>query len=135
MKIRDEELERMENEKTAEKKVTFTQGYKKNEERTMDQNNAPEAKISKEETRRFLTIDLGEVSLLLIKTSLQGPTLHMKTITRTIEDHMITPKSAIQKTLWKSTSKWIFQQLEWKLAEQWNFSSFPIDSKKKFPTK
>ena len=43
----------------------------------MDQNNGPEAKIFKEETRTLLTIDLGEVPLLLTRISLQDQTSHM----------------------------------------------------------
>ena len=36
-KIRDEELKRIENERIAEKQVSFTQDYNKNEDQTMDQ--------------------------------------------------------------------------------------------------
>ena len=87
-KIRDEELKRIENERTAEKKVTFTQDYKKNEDQAMDQNNGLEAKISKEETRTLPMIDSGEVPLIASKISLHDPTLHMGTTVRMIKDHL-----------------------------------------------
>ena len=55
----------------------------------MDWSNGLEAKTSKEEIRITKMMDLQEIFLHLIETSLQGPTRHMKTITRTKEDHMI----------------------------------------------
>ena len=55
----------------------------------MDRSNGLEAKISKEEIRITILTDLQENFLHLIETYRQGPTLHMKTITRKIEDHMI----------------------------------------------
>ena len=55
----------------------------------MDQNNELEAKISKEETRTTLTIDLGQVPLLFTITSPQDPTSHMGTAIRIMEDHLI----------------------------------------------
>ena len=89
-KIRDEELKRIENERTAEKRVTFTQDYKKNKDQIMGQSNELEAKILKAEARTLLAIDLLEVPrLLLTRVSLQGQTSHMRIITRTREDHMI----------------------------------------------
>ena len=88
-KIRDEELKRIENERTAEKKVTFTQDYKKNEDQTMDQNNGLEAKISKKETRTLSMIDSREVPLIDSNISLQDPTLHIRTTVRLIDDHLI----------------------------------------------
>ena len=86
-KIRDEELKRIENERTAEK-VAFTQDYKKNEEQIMDQNNGLESKISKEETRTLPTIDSGEVPLMPTRISLQDQILHIGTTIRIMEDHM-----------------------------------------------
>ena len=61
----------------------------KNEDQTMDQNNGPEAKIFKDETRTLAMIDSGEVHLIAIKISLQDPTVHIETTVRTIDDHMI----------------------------------------------
>ena len=55
----------------------------------MDQNNGPEAKVSNEEIRITTMKDLQESFPHLIKISLQGPTSHMRTITRTTEDQMI----------------------------------------------
>ena len=59
----------------------------KNEDQTMDQINGLEAKISKEETRTLPTIDLGEVHLMPTRLSLPGPTLHIGTTIRIMEDH------------------------------------------------
>ena len=55
----------------------------------MDQNNRLEAKISKEETRTTLTMDLREVFSQLIKFSLPDQTSAMETINRIMEYHMI----------------------------------------------
>ena len=55
----------------------------------MDQNNEPEAKVSKEETRALLTTDLGTVPLLLTRIFLQDLTLQMGTLIRIMEDHTI----------------------------------------------
>ena len=60
----------------------------KNEDQTTVQNNGREAKISKEETRTLLTIDLGEVPLKPNRNSHQDPTLHIGTTIRILEDHM-----------------------------------------------
>ena len=54
----------------------------------MDQNNGLEAKISKEETRTLLTIDLGEVPIMPTRNSLQDTTLHIGTRIQIMEDHM-----------------------------------------------
>ena len=64
----------------------------KNEDQTMDQNNGLEVKISKTEIRITIMMDLQEIFLHLIETSRQSPTSYMKTITRTIEDHMTNPQ-------------------------------------------
>ena len=55
----------------------------------MDLNNGLEAKISREETRTLLMIDLGEVPLPLTRISLQDQTSHMGITVQTMEDHMI----------------------------------------------
>ena len=55
----------------------------------MDQNNGPEAKIFKDETRTLAMIDSGEVPLTATKISLQDPTLHIETTVRMIDDHLI----------------------------------------------
>ena len=55
----------------------------------MRQNNGLEIKISKEETRTTITMDLGEIPPLLTRVSLQDPTLHMGTAFPIMEDHMI----------------------------------------------
>ena len=55
----------------------------------MDQSKGLEAKISKEEIRITILMDLQEVFQHLLETSLQGPTSHMRTITQTTEDLMI----------------------------------------------
>ena len=51
------------------------------EDQAMEQNNALEAKTTKEETRTTLTMDLRDTPPLLIRISLQNQTSHMgKTI-------------------------------------------------------
>ena len=55
----------------------------------MDQSSGLEDKISREEIRIRVMMDLQEIFQHLIECSLQGPTSHMRTITRTTEDHMI----------------------------------------------
>ena len=55
----------------------------------MDQNNGLEAKISREEIRITVMMELQEIFLQLIEISLQGPTSYMRTIIRTTEYHMI----------------------------------------------
>ena len=59
----------------------------KNGEQVIDQKNGLGAKISKEEIRS--TMDLQEIFPHLIKISLQGPTSHVRTITRTTEEYVI----------------------------------------------
>ena len=71
------------------KKSRLLRTTTKNEYRTMDQNNGLEAKTSKGETRITIMMDLQEVFPHLIRISLQGQTSHMRTVIRTIEDHMI----------------------------------------------
>ena len=88
-KIRDEELERIENERTAEKKSLLLRITTKNEDQIMDQNNGLEAKASKGETRFLRTIDLGEHLSLPTRIYLQDQTLHMGITIRIIEDRMI----------------------------------------------
>ena len=78
-KTRDEELKRIENERTAEKKSPLLRITTKNEYQTMDQNNGLEVRISREETRTLPTLDLGEVPLMPTRVSLQEPTLHVGT--------------------------------------------------------
>ena len=60
----------------------------------MDQSNGLEAKISKEEIKITKMMDLQETFLHLIEISLQGPTSHMRTITRTTEDYMINAETS-----------------------------------------
>ena len=87
-KIRDEELKRIESERTAEKRVTFTQSTTRNEDHTMDRNNGPQVRISKEETTTIITTGSGEMPPIIIRISLQDQTSHMRTITRTTEDQI-----------------------------------------------
>ena len=80
-KIWEEELKRIENERTAEKKSRLLKITTKNEDQIMDRSNGLEAKISKEEIRITKMMDLQEIFLHLIETCLQGLTSHMKTST------------------------------------------------------
>ena len=61
----------------------------RNEDHTMDQNNGLEAKISKEETRTIITMDLGELPLLLIGIFLSDQTSPMGLNIRTMENHVM----------------------------------------------
>ena len=88
-KIRDEELKRIENKRTAEKKVTFTQDYNENEDRIMDQSNGLEAKVSKEEITIEIMTDLQKIFLHLVENSSLLRTSLLRTITRRTEDHTI----------------------------------------------
>ena len=55
----------------------------------MDRNNGLEAKISREETRDTIMIDIGEIPPPPIRVSLQGQTLLMGTTVQTTKDQMI----------------------------------------------
>ena len=55
----------------------------------MDPNNGLEARISKEETRTILTMDLEDIPPTLIRIPLRDPTSHMGIIVQTMEDPMI----------------------------------------------
>ena len=55
----------------------------------MDQNNGPEAKIFKDETRTLAMKDSGEVHLIATKISFRDPTLYIETTVRKIDDHLI----------------------------------------------
>ena len=55
----------------------------------MDRNSRLAAKISREETRTIIMMDLEEIPTPLIRVSLQGRTLPLGTTVRTTEDHMI----------------------------------------------
>ena len=49
----------------------------------MDRNNGLEAKISRDEARTTLLMDLGEIPPPLIRVSLQSQIWHMRTTVRT----------------------------------------------------
>ena len=88
--IRDEELKRIENERTAEKRVKFTQDY--NRKRRPD--HGSEQWIRGKDFQRTIQNYNNDGSTRKFpssyqKFSLQGPTSHKRTITRTTEDHMI----------------------------------------------
>ena len=74
--------------KNCRKKSRLLRTTTKNEDQAMDQNNGLETKISKEETKTTLTMDLREFPPLLIRISLQDQTSHMGTAIRTMERHM-----------------------------------------------
>ena len=84
--IRDEGLKRIENERTAEKKVTFTQGY--NKKRRPDHGSEQWSR-GQDFQKRNQSYNNDGPTRNLLETSLQGPTSHMATTTRTTEDHMI----------------------------------------------
>ena len=72
-----------------EKSHVYPWLQQKNEDKTIDQYNGLEADISKEETRTTLTMDVREVSPLLIRNSLPVQTSHVGTTIRLMEGHMI----------------------------------------------
>ena len=60
----------------------------------MDQSNGLEAKISKEEIKITILMDLQDIFLHLIEISSQGPNSHMRTTIRATEYHMINAQSS-----------------------------------------
>ena len=87
-KIRDEELKRIENERTAEKKVTFTQDYNKKRGPAHGSEQWTRGQDFQRKNQNFTNDDSGEVLLMTTKISLQDPTLHIGTTVRMIEDHL-----------------------------------------------
>ena len=87
-KIRDEELKRIENERTPRKELRLLRITTKNEDQTMDRNNRLEVRISKEEITTIITTDL-EVPPIIISFSLHDQTPHMVLTVQTMEDHLI----------------------------------------------
>ena len=88
-KIRDEDLRRIETERTAEKKSRLLRSTTKNEDQTMDQNDGLLAKISKDEIKTTLSLDLQRIPPPLNRISLRDQASHMGTTIRTMEDLMI----------------------------------------------
>ena len=88
-KLRDQELKPLENERTAERKVTFTQDY--NKKRGPDHGSEQWARGQDFQKRNQNYNNKGSWrnSPLPIIVSLQGQTLHMGTTDLTTEDHMI----------------------------------------------
>ena len=88
-KIRDEELKRIENERTAEKKVTFTQDY--NKKRGPDHGSEQWARGQDLQRRNqnFSNDRFRRIPLIATKISRQDPTLLIETTVRTIDDHLI----------------------------------------------
>ena len=71
------------------KKSRLLRTTTENEEHAMDQNNGREAKVSKEETRTTLTMDVREIPPQVIKIPHPDQTSHMGTTIRKMEDPMI----------------------------------------------
>ena len=88
-KIRDEELKRIENERTAEKKVTFTQDY--NKKRRPDHGSEQWTRGQDFEWRNQNYNNDGSRRKLPLPTrvSRPGQILHIGTTVRTTEDHII----------------------------------------------
>ena len=63
-KIRDEELKRIENERTAEKRVTFTQDYNKKRGPAQGSQQWTRGQDFQRRNQNLLTMDLGEYLLL-----------------------------------------------------------------------
>ena len=60
----------------------------------MDQSYGLEAKISGEEIRNTIMMDLQEIFRHLIEISLQDPTSHLRTVNRTTEYHIINAQTS-----------------------------------------
>ena len=60
----------------------------------MDYSNGLEAIIFKEETRTTLTMDLREISPMIIRISLRDQTSHMGTTIQITEDHIINAQTS-----------------------------------------
>ena len=69
-KIRDEELKRIENERTVEKKSPLLRITTRNEDQIMDRNDGLEVRISKKETTTIITMGLGENPPIITRISL-----------------------------------------------------------------
>ena len=92
----------------------------------MDQNNGPEAKISKKETRTLLTTDLGAVPLLLTRTFLRDLTLQMGTTIRIMEDHTINAEiSTSTETIGNQSRNGSFNNRNGKWRNNERFSRSP----------
>ena len=101
----------------------------------MDRSNGLEAKISKEEIRITIMMDLLEIFLHLIETSLQGPTSHMKTITRTMEGHMINTQISHSKDMMEIDLEMDLLTTRMGTGGTMEIFSFPIDPKERLLTK
>ena len=134
-KIRDEELKRIENERTAEKKVTFTQDYNKKRGPDHGLEQWTRGKDFQRRNQNFTNVRFRGTSSIAYQNFFPGPNSaceinnpnNWKIVRSTL-------KSVIQQKRWKSISKRIFQHLEWELAKPWKFFSFSIDSKKRLLT-
>ena len=128
-KIRDEELKRIEKERTAEKKQHVYSGLQQKTStrpwiRTMDWR----PRFQKKETTTLLTMELGEVPLQLlqlIRIFLSGHTSRMGITIRTKEDHMINHSiEAMEVDL-----EMDFSTNRKKMAKQCRIFAFSIDPK------
>ena len=88
-KIRDENLNESKTKEPPRRKSPLPKITTKNEDQTMDRNNGPEARVSKDETRTLAMKDSGEVHLIATTISLRDPALHIETTVRTIDDQLI----------------------------------------------
>ena len=93
-KIPDEELKRIETERTAERKVMFTQDY--NRKRGLDHGSEQWARGHDFQRRNqnYNNDGFRRNSPPFVRVSLQGQILHMGTIVRTTEDHMINAQTS-----------------------------------------
>ena len=88
-KIRDENWNAMKTKELPRKKSPLLRTTTKNEDQIKDQNNGLETKISKEEIRIRIMIDLQEVFPHVSRIFFHGETSHMGITIRTMEDHTV----------------------------------------------
>ena len=91
--IRDEELKRIKNERTAEKKVTITQDYNKKRGPDHGSQQWTRGQDFQRETTTIITMGLGEIPPIITRISLQDQSSHVGIIAQTMEDPLINAKT------------------------------------------
>ena len=88
-KMRDENLKRIGNDRTTEKKVTSTQDYNKNRGPDNGSEQCTRGQDFKRRDQNYKNDGFRKNSPLTTRVSLQGQILHMGTTVQTMEDYMI----------------------------------------------
>ena len=101
----------------------------------MDQNNGPEANVSKDGTRSTIEMDLQEIFPHLTRIALQGQTSHMRITIRTMEDHMISAQISFPIEAMKIGPEIDLSLFKMGHGETTETFSFSIDFKERILTK